>query len=286
MCKVSDPESHDPGVRPPLEIPPERLGFSDFSTDPDSVLRRQLLALNPGPASPCTTPYALSTQLAFRYLDAKGISPKFTSEKNLQLGKAVFKRLEAHTGGYQQLDARGHQVLLNYRSSQDIAPQVTLKQVLTGQLTPSYVKDRIVLIGVTAPSNGDYWSTPYSAGKATDQQMSGVFVQAQTVSQILSTVLDGRSLLWVWPVWGEAVWVWGWSLVGGAIAWRCRSPLHLGLAVGIAQGTLCGFCFGLLIAQSCWIPLVPAAIALIATGSSVVIYTRTSNKRSHKHPSL
>jgi len=274
ICRVSNPEVNDPGVPPPPEIPVERLGFSDVVLDPDGIIRRHLLAMTPAPASPCTASYALSSQLAFRYLEAKGISPKFTPEGNLQLGNIVFKRLKPHTGGYQQVDTWGNQVLLNYRSYrslQNIAPQVTLTQALNGQLNPNLVKDRIVLIGVTATSAGDYLPTPYSAGQSPYQKMAGVLIQAQMVSQILSAVLDRRPLLWVWTGWVELLWVWGWSLIGGMLALRFGGLLHL-VVIGVAAlGILYGLCFVILI-QGGWVPLIPSAIALVVTNGSLAAY--------------
>ncbi len=273
VCKVSDPQANDPGVKPPPEIPEDRLGFSDVVIDPDGILRRHLLTLTPeDPASPCVTPYAFSVQLAARYLATEGILPKFTPEGHLQFGSTIFKPLEPHTGAYQQVDTGGYQVLLNYRSShssQNIAPQVTLTQVLAGRVNPSLVKNRIILIGVTDKSYPDYLSTPY--GQQPGQEIPGIVVQAQMVSQILSAVLDQRPLMWFWPQWGEVLWIWGWSLLAGILAWRFRSVLGLGLAVGIALGALYGLCFGLL-SQSGWVPLIPSVLAMTATGGAVVIY--------------
>jgi CHASE2 domain-containing sensor protein len=280
VCKVSNPETNDKGVSPPPEVSAERLGFSDVVTDPDGVLRRHLLALTPDPASPCTASYALSTHVAFQYLAGQGISPKFNTDGYLQLGDTVFKPLEPRTGGYQNIDAWGHQVLLNYRfyrSPQNFARQVSLTQVLKGQLNPDAVKDRIVLIGVSAASAKDYFFTPYSTDRTFNQQMPGVVVQAQMVSQIVSAVLDQRPLLWVWPVWGEALWIWGWSLFGGLLCWRFQLLLRLGLVVGTLF-ILYGLCFGLLI-QGGWVPLVPSALALVSTGGSVVAYRALRTQR-------
>ncbi len=282
VCKVSNPKLHDPGVAPPQEVPAGHLGFSDVVTDTDGVLRRHLLALTPPPTSACTASYALSTHLAFRYLAAKGISPKFTTHGYLQLGSTIFKRLEARTGGYQNIDAWGHQVLLNYRSYnsvQDFAPQVTLTEVLRGQLNPDAVKDRIVLIGVTAPSAKDYFFTPYSTAHRFEQKMPGVVVQAQMVSQIISAVLDQRSLLWVWSGWGEVLWIWGWSLAGGLISWRFQSGLRLGLVIGNLY-ILYGLCFCLL-TQGAWVPLVPSALVLVFTSAGVVAYNAFQTQRQH-----
>lgn len=277
-CKGRDPDSDPVGVPPPPEIPEARLGFSDFVEDADGVLRRHLLWMDPEPVSPCPTAYAFSTQLAFRYLEGMGISPTFTPEGNLQLGSTVFQRLKARTGGYQFVDAGGNQVLLNYRSLpslEKIAPQVTLTQVLRNQLNPNGVKDKVILIGVTATSAGDYWSTPYGAGPS--EKVSGVFIQAHMVSQLLSAVLDQRPLLRVWPQWGEVLWIWAWSLVGGFLAWHFRRLAHLGWAAGATLLFLCGFCFVFLL-QGWWVPLIPSILALVAAGSQLTF----AHAKSHR----
>ncbi|MBW4563395.1 MAG: CHASE2 domain-containing protein [Mojavia pulchra JT2-VF2] len=265
VCKGSDTTVNTRGIAPPPEISKERLGFSDFIHDPDGVVRRQILFMSQEAASLCSAPYAFSTQLAFRYLLPLGIQPKFTPQKNLQLGSTVFQRLSPRASGYQGIDANGGQILLNYRSSKKIAEQVTLTQFLSGPLNPSAVKDRIVLIGVSARGDfPDYWATPY--GKQLEGQMPGVIVQAHMVSQILSAVLDGRPLLRVWSPWIEVIWIWGWSFVGGVLAWRLTFPSKLALAVGVTSGVLYIFCFGLLISGA-WVPFVPSALSLVGTVS-------------------
>lgn len=272
VCKVSDPSaSEDPSVAPPPEVPEARQGFSDVVLDPDGILRRYLVAVNPHPASACSAPYAFSTQLAFRYLAAEGIFPQWTSEGQLQLGNVVLPRLQSYSGGYQTIDAAGFQMLLNYnsyRSPENIANRVTLTDVLRNRVKPDDIKNRIVLIGVTAPSVGDYFATPYSTGGEVYQKMAGVFVHAQMVSQMLSVVKNQRSLLWVLPQWAEFLWVWGWSILGGLLAWRYRSVLHLELALVIAIIVLYALGVAFLI-QSCWVPLVPSGLALVATSAGV-----------------
>ncbi len=280
ICKGKDPDTDTPEVLPPPEVDGKRLGFSDFVEDEDGVLRRHLLFMTQDPVSRCTASYAFNLQLAFRYLHDMGISPQFTPEGNLQLGSTVFQRLKARTGGYQPEDAGGNQVLLNYRSlssPEKIASQVELTEVLSNQFNPDAVKDRVILIGVTALSAGDYWSTPYRAGLS--DKIPGVFIQAHMVSQILSAVLDRRPLLWVWPQWGEAFWIWVWSLAGSIIAWRFRRLAYLGLAVGAALGMLSGLCFVLLTHWGRWVPLVPSVLALVATGGTVA-YTSAEFRKS------
>ncbi|HBY76998.1 MAG TPA: sensor protein Chase2, partial [Cyanobacteria bacterium UBA11148] len=173
----------------------------------------------------------------------------------------------------------------SYRSPLEIAPTVTLADVLNGKVKPDQVKDRIVLIGVTAPSAHDYLPTPYSPQQGFYQEMPGVIIHAQMVSQILSAVKDGRPLLSVWPFWGESLWIWGWSVVGGILVWRCRKGSHRVVWGVVALGSLCGLCFGLFRQSSCWIPLVPSALALVFTGGTVVLYTASQEKRQ-QHTSI
>jgi CHASE2 domain-containing sensor protein len=282
VCKVAAAADGAPdGTYPPPEVPKERLSFSDFVADDDEFARRQLLQLTPPFTSPCAAEYAFSLQIALHYLEAKGIKPIFTPQGNLQLGNAVFRQLKPHTSGYQQVDASGYQVLLNYRSlpsPQNIASQVPLTDVLNDRINPKLaglIKDRIVLIGVTAPSTVDLWKTPYSARALPNQkQIPGVFVQAHMVSHILSAVLDFRPLFWWWEVWVEAFWIWGWSLVGGTIAWCIRQPLRLVLAGLAGLGVLFVACFGIFTLAG-WIPLVPSALVLVATQVAVILRRRS-----------
>jgi CHASE2 domain-containing sensor protein len=281
VCKGSDATVNIKGIEPPPEIPKQRLGFSDFIHDPDNVVRRHLMFMTPETASLCQAEHAFSTQLAFRYLLPLGIEPKFTPQRQLQLGNVIFPRLSSRSGGYQKIDANSGQTLLNYRASKMIAEQVTLTQILSSPINPNAIKDRIVLIGVTARGDyPDYWATPYS--KTLETQMPGVLVQAQMISQILSAVLDGRSLLTVWSPWVEIVWIWGWSVVGGLLAWRWRLLPILILVLGITSAVLYLLCLSLLIG-GVWVPFLPSALSLVGTVSIISIQHKTFYKNPKIH---
>jgi CHASE2 domain-containing sensor protein len=163
------------------------VGFSDVVVDSSGIVRRSLLVQTPETDSKCPARESFSLQLASHYLEKQGIN--LNSQTNLQLGSTIFKRIEKDSGGYQNSDAGGYQVLLNYRSAANVAQQVTLTEVLAGSVDPNLVRDRIILIGVTAPSINDYFLTPYSKDQQ-QNRMAGVFVHAQATSQILSAVLD------------------------------------------------------------------------------------------------
>ncbi|RCJ14993.1 sensor protein Chase2 [Nostoc sp. ATCC 43529] len=270
VCKGSDGTTKIRGIQPPPEIPKTNIGFSDFIHDRDGVIRRHLLFMNQEPTSLCSTSYSFSLQLASLYLRSSGIRVKFTPEGNLQLGKTVFPNLKSRSGGYQNINADGGQILLNYRSPKEVAEQVRLTEFLSSPVNPNAIKDRIVLIGVISRGDSpDTWPTPY--GVPLDEQMPGVLLQAHMVSQILSAVEKGRPLLRVWSLWLEVAWIWGWSVVGGVLAWRNLSLPWLALAVGVTSSVLYVACFGLLISGA-WVPFVPSALSLLATVGLMSIY--------------
>lgn len=277
ICKSSSDKNFE--VTPPdilLDDPIQkvRVGFSDVVFDPDGVVRRSLLFLvSPeNPELKCRTSRSLGVQLAFKYLAGEGIEPGYAPNRSLQLGSVVFDPINKNAGGYTQADSKGYQVLLNYRSRQQPAREVTLTQVMEGSVDSEWIRNNIILIGATAGSTKDSFFTPYSPGLPKDAEMPGVKIHAQITSQIISAVLDGRPLIWFWSDWEEMVWVLAWSLMGGVLAWRIRHPLGLGLTLA---GTLSVMFIGSAWAftrWALWVPLVPPALGVVAVGSGVVAY--------------
>jgi CHASE2 domain-containing sensor protein/class 3 adenylate cyclase len=265
-------------VRPPPGVSKERVGFSDVVIDPGGAVRRNFML---APIDEKTTLYSFSLRLALAYLKQKSTLPQFTKTGELQLGKTVIQWLTFNSGGYQNIDDGGYQILLNYRSARNVARQVTLTQVLKGQIDPNWVKDKIVLIGTTAPTAKDLFYTPYSRTERGIPSMAGVLIHAQMVSQILSAVLDNRPLFWYWPEGLEVLWIVAWSSLGGVLVARNPNLLMTGL------GCLACLCvlFGLTLAlfmQGGWIPLAAPALGLIATGTAVEAYQRQLLQRQEQ----
>jgi adenylate cyclase len=267
ITKLSDNEATR--IPPPPKVPLDQIGFNDFPIDLDGVVRRTLLFAT----ADTKTYYSFSLRLALRYLANHQIQSQRSSINStyLQLGTTTFVPIDADAGGYQSLDDAGYQILLRYRSQRSIAREVTLTEVLENQVDPTWVKGKIVLIGTTAPSGKDLFYTPYSAGEEKDHLMPGIEVHAQMVSHLLNTVLNHQPLFWFWPNWGELIWIWGWAISGGAIAWWIRHPLVLGLSSAVLL-TLLGGCSLMLFIQQAWVPVVSPMIALLLTAGTVVTY--------------
>ncbi|MBE9137041.1 CHASE2 domain-containing protein [Nodosilinea sp. LEGE 07088] len=261
------------GLSPASDASLAQVGFSDFVDDGDRLVRRHLLYRESDPANVCPADYSLSLQIANHYLEGEDISATFNEAEQLQLGQLPLVPLLSHWGGYQGADARGGQILLNYRNTpkpEAIATTLSLTEALNNGLTPELVNNRIILIG-PARSNvpdPDIWQTPYRTA------VSGVIVHAHMVSQLLSAVLDGRPLIQTWPRWKEWTWIWVWSFGGSVLVFWVKPNLKtvLGFQV-LAVTCLIAGCYGAFL-QGMWIPLVPPLLAVCLPANTVWLVNR------------
>jgi len=280
-CTMGSEISKYPPVPAPPGIPKNRIGFSDLPKDPDGVIRRQIFGMSSD--SHCPTDKSFSFQIT-NYLQV-GFQSKRISKQLYQIGAKVFQKAENHTGGYHNLNDGGFEVLLNYRAANPIARTISLREILNGSIDwqlSNLVKDKIILIGTVDKSYGNYHRTPYSAGNNYTEEFSGVIIQAHNISYILSTVLDGRPMIWFLPQWGDTVIVGICSLWGGAIIIMFKSRLNEILSLVIAVLNLYIICFLSLWLQGCWMPLVPGTISLIITAIIVRYYLYRNLDKSAK----
>lgn len=281
----------------PLQKLREQMGFSDLlidnlelkttanRTDLSKVVvestqspkvRRQLLSYEPSLAersSYCSTPYSLSFRLAFEYLHSAGIEPLIVNEnQQWQFGEVVFQEMTRRFGGYQNLDGKSSQIPINYRSRQP-GQRTTLTKLLTGQVTAEQIKNRIVLIGYTATVARDYFDTPYG-------MMPGVWIHAHMTSQMISAVEDGRSPIWVLPVWGDWLWILAWSVASvHLVIFMAQKPsLYFILTLSMAIAIFHYICLFFLI-RGGWLPYIPVVVAfLLATAIILVLFYSPFNK--------
>ncbi|WP_313934913.1 CHASE2 domain-containing protein [Nostoc sp. FACHB-280] len=261
-----------PETPPPSNFSIDNVGYNNLLSDNqvDQIVRRALLFAEPSNDSKCNTNFSFAALVAISYLEQQGINVDFTNKYSFHLGNITFPILTANSGSYISLDAAGYQILLNYRPPDRLAQAVTLSQVLNNQVNPNWVKDKLVIIGTTAASVHPGVYTPYSASQNQPARMSTVFIHAQIASQILSTVLDGRPLIWYWPEWGVFLWIWCWSLIGSVLAWRLKRLFIVVVTGGFLLVCLISSC-SIFMLQAGWIPLIPAALSLVGTIVSLAV---------------
>jgi CHASE2 domain-containing sensor protein len=203
ICKFGKPQAknkEDLGLKSPPGSPKISRSFQNINIDPDGIVRRQLIYAKPTELSHCQATYSLSSQLAFRFLDAKGISPKKVIDNYL-------KELHNKTGFYQKINDKGYQILLNYRSATKVAQEVSLSKVINNDFEPELFKNRIVLIGYTTASNKpDVFFTPFSNFNQ-QNKMFGVEIHAQMTSQLINIGLKETPQLDFLPWWGDGIWI-------------------------------------------------------------------------------
>ncbi len=76
----------------------------------------------------------------------------------------------------------GYRLLVNYSAGASSRPYISYKDVISGDFDPSVVKNKIVVIGMTATGELDTWEIPTSAEK-----VPGVFIQAAAMDTILTS---------------------------------------------------------------------------------------------------
>jgi diguanylate cyclase (GGDEF)-like protein/PAS domain S-box-containing protein len=260
-------------VLPPRGLNQDQVGFNNVLYDLDGKVRRSLLYWHV--KSQVHESFAL--KLALLYLKSKGITPTKakSNPEYLQLGKAAFTRFEANDGAYVGADARGYQILTNFpkprcqSSSGEFCSfrQVSMRDVLADKVKENLIKDRIILIGSTAPSLQDFVFIPYSSSLiGTAKPVPGIQLQAYFISELISAALDGRPLLKVWTDLVEYLWVFVWSYLGAVTTWRIQHATRSLLCIIVS-------CFVLTLSayfaflSGWWIPFIPS---LLSFGSSAI----------------
>jgi CHASE2 domain-containing sensor protein len=275
LCSVGQLNDPDrPGIPPPPGLSEEQIGFSNVVVDPDAVLRRQLLFMHPESVNPCTTRVSLNMAIAVYYLQEDNIVPETLEDQRMQLGQATFNPLGKHAGAYHNLEYWGFQVLFNPPTpfENSTIQQISLSDLLNDDFEFDTLQNTAVLIGITAPISNptDYFLTSTGATQWPRQTTPGVILQAQMVDFLIKAAMGEENVIQVWKNWQELLWIAAWACVGAGLAlWIRPTPWKM-LGVGVSVLSLYGLCWGLILIGF-WVPLVPAAIALILSSVGIVM---------------
>ncbi|RUS93632.1 hypothetical protein DSM106972_095730 [Dulcicalothrix desertica PCC 7102] len=266
-------------VKPPPELPPNRIAISDVILDPDGKLRRCLLASR---GNESQIKYSLSLKLAQLYLRSKGISFKHGARADFPIffGNTELNRFHSHTGAYVNAASGGNQILINYRSSKYPFTIVSLTDVLSNRVKPQLMQNRIVLIGMMTTSINDTFMTSATKGtwltdvvNSTDQYqlIYGVEYHAHATSQIINNVLNKRPFIQTWFFAWDYLWIFTWGILGIATGLLLQSPWKTLLSLALASFLLILICYSLIVV-SWWIPLVPTLLALCGAGLTTSLF--------------
>ena len=269
----------DNSVAPMPQTPVEQVGFGNIYDDlqvtdgKDDNVRRYLLSRSDNPlaqTSHCKTSYSFALQLVTRYFFHHNLTVT-TAENDWQFGSQIVNRLVNGSGGYQKFDDRGNQLLVSYRRTPQIAQQVTIRDVLEEgeNFDPSWIKDRIVLIGVTAKSVPDVHDTALG-------EIRGLHLYAHVISQLISNVEDNRPLIWWLPFWGDWLWIGFCSVGSGLIFSFGQNYFWRSLTIAGCVIILSGVCMFVLTLGG-WLALIPGIMTIAITASGIWIFETKSN---------
>ncbi len=260
---------------PPVLKNTDQIGFNDIPVDPDGIVRRGLLIMDHGEK----TLYSFSLRQALLYLKPEGITPQpdAANPEYLRLGKATLRPFESSDGSYVNADSRGYQILLDFKGLRSPIQSFSLTKLLSGEIEPAAIKDKVVLVGVNTESVKDSFYTPQSRGLQAEP-ISGAALHGQIVSQLLRFALDGDQQISILSDRQEGIWTLLWGIMGGALGFSVRSPWRFSLlgAVGLFILSSVAY-FGFL--NGWWIPLVPPAMTWLVSAALVTAYLSNHEKK-------
>ena len=165
------------------DFPLERIAFNDMPIDIDNVVRRDLVGVN-------RRKYNLGKEFVsvpMRMLEIH----LFLNKESFNLEDKFYKNkislIQNYSGGYTNVDSNGFQIFINYPEKNYI-PIYSLSEILEDKIPLEKLKNKMIVIGATAPSLKDVFAVP-SSRFVTDSKnllISGAEIHAHRANQLLS----------------------------------------------------------------------------------------------------
>jgi adenylate cyclase len=262
----------------------ERLGFNDVLPDRDTV-RRGLLFLDDGRDD---VGWSFALRLAIAWLAGAGVHPSPAVENAdwLQLGPTTIRPFEGDDGGYVDQDDAGYQFLVDFRYAARGFDQFRLGPLLRGEIDPARIRDRVVIVGVTADSLPDFFHVPVASGLSLGKTWNGVEAQAihgvelhgHFTSQLIRFGVGESRPLAVISNLQEALLVLLAAALGCALA-RLGSSGALVVALLVAGGSGLIFAAGAIAFRAgVWVPLAAPGVAWLASFGLVVAWSSSQER--------
>ena len=254
-------------VAPPEEISSEQVGFADVILDNDGHVRRSLLGMYRDESKQKYV-FSFSLKLAAAYLATQDIALEngIKDSQTMRFGSIEIPRFHSNTGGYAKADDFGVQTLINFRRGKTRFSVVSLQEVMTDKVATELLQNRIVIIGITADSIKDIFSTSAIAELNPPGVIRGVEFHAHAASQIISAVLDRRPLLTTLPKSIEyfLIIICGLTaIVFGRLSLFPWKNLIIIISIGSLLAVIAYLCLWI---GGWWLPVVPALLVFIING--------------------
>jgi adenylate cyclase len=251
---------------------PDQIAFNDMLVDADGTVRRGLLFLDDGEE----VSYSLAMRTALISLQRDGIlsQPDVFQPEYLKLGRTTIPPFEPNDGPYINADARGYQFLIDCKDDSSAFPSYSLTALLSCDIDPGVIRDKIVMVGLAAQSVKDFFHTPCSRSLKHDQMVSGIALHANNASQILRWSRGESEPIKSAGKQPVLSWILLWSVVGGAVALWVSRPWGFAMA-SLGMLLALGLTVYLASLNAWWLPLAPPALAWFI--SAILIKAYVSN---------
>tara|TARA_Y200000002_G_scaffold70130_1_gene54741 strand:+ start:2283 stop:4139 length:1857 start_codon:yes stop_codon:yes gene_type:complete len=171
------------GISSIPEFPLSRMAFNDIPIDTDNVVRRDLVGVN-------RKKYNLSAEYISVPMRMVEIN-QYLNRKKFDLEDQFYKNeiplIKNFSGGYTNVDANGFQIFINY-PEKNYVPIYSLGDILEDKFSSEKLKDKMVVIGATAPSLKDVFAIPSSRFETDSKSLliSGAEIHAHRANQLLA----------------------------------------------------------------------------------------------------
>jgi CHASE2 domain-containing sensor protein len=271
LYKVTQPDPSPPALKLPLN----QVGFIDGIVDSDGRERRAHFVISAEPDNA----YSLPFQLGRLYLERHKLQISKVTDRQIEFGNGrVLNGLIPAPGKYDATEIDGFQTIINYRNHPQPFKRIALRDILTGKDRGESLKDRVVLIGYTATSRGDFSYTnalPVDSvtSKTNPAQIPniiyGVESHAHVTSQLISYALDNRHNLMLIDRYWDFIWLVSCVVVGLALPELLRRTFGIKSTPLLLISSTIIYLFSiiltmyLLILVGIWVPIAATFITFI-----------------------
>ena len=266
------------GIRGPAALEGSgRIGFNDLPPDRlDATVRRSLLFMDDGEGE-VQSSFALL--LALRALADEGVYPRGDESEPswLRLGPHTLEPLAPDAGAYRELDSAGYQILMDYGANS--FETWSLGEVLAGEVDPSEIEGRIVIVGGHAESLPEVFPVP------TGGRRPGMEVHAQVVDQLLRIARGESAPRRTWGEGPEVLLILLVGVLGCLLA--LQSPRRLALGGMTLVAAVFGGLFLLVAAgyvaflEGWWVPMLAPCLAWLGSAGLVTAWV-SSRERAER----
>lgn len=240
----------------------KQVGVIDILPDPDTHIRHMILGIF-DPIDSTQFKQSLAIRLSETYLLSQdselSLKNGMRDPDAMRFGSTELPRLEENSGGYVNAQVGSPEILLNFRNNPQPFRQLSLSQIKTGNFDPNWLRDRIVIVGISDPKIRPTIPT------AAISDTNSLQLQAHTVSQIISAVMDGRPLIEAWEDGWEYLWIFTWGCFAILLGRSSLTPRTKLIWIGMIQLNLLVVSY-LLLLVGWWIPVIPASFVWLLLG--------------------